>query len=241
MEQLNVSGLKRNPDIIKSKLKKIGKSLIANENLKVIFPERFVDKDLAIIGSTVRVVGIYIIVDDDGNYAVSNMPVFIELTPNSTSNIEIEGTINRILYFEKGMSYIENTDLMVDSRFLYDLFDDIYIKGNVPWFLDYEDVINIFSLTSKYSGSDIGDDPLSLEIITSIISRSKSDRKQYFRNSLGNTKSNSKPSYTGLMNIYYTFDNTVSKLVGSYYTQGITSAIIEKETEPTRIEEILRS
>jgi len=243
MDKLNISGLKRNPDIIKKCFKKVGKSLVVTKSIRVIFPDRYNNIDLALIGKTTRVVAIYAILDDEGNYAISNLPIFIELTPSNISDIDIDGNINKVLHFEAGEMYTPSSALVIDNRFLYDLFNEFYINGRIPWFMDYSDAISIFEKTKKYANSDLGENPITMEILSSIIARPKGNLNIFYRQKIKSIKDivANKPEYIGLMNIFYTFDNTVSKLVGSYYSKGVSSAIVNKETSTTKIEEILRS
>lgn len=237
MDSLNISGLKRNPEAIKKAFKTIGNTLVVTKNLRVIYPERYNNIGLSILGSTVRVISIFAILDDNGNYAVSNVPIFIELTPSNVGEISVGNEINKVLYFDEGSVYTENTNLVMDDRFLYDLFNEFYIAGHIPWFMNYNDVINIFAETRKYAGSSLGDNPMTMEILAAVLARSPKDKTIFYRQ----TDMKNKPDFVGLMNIYFTFDNTVSKLVGSYYSQGVSSAIINKEQESTKIERILRS
>lgn len=125
----------------------------------------------------------------------------------------------------------------MNDSFLYDLFDEFFIKGNIPWFLDYDDVNDLLLETKKYAGSNIGKNPLAFEILTSIIARDPNDKKQFFRK-LDNTKK--KPTYVGLNNIYYSYTTTGARLVGGYYGPGVTAAVVDKEEEASYIEKILK-
>lgn len=243
MDTLNISGLNRNPDVIKKSLVKIGNSLVTKKNLRVIFPDRYNDINLAIIGSTVRLVSIFAIIDDNGNYSVANLPIFVDLSPSNIGDIEVDGIMNKVLYFEEGSVFMENIDLMVDNRFLYDLFNEFYISGKIPWFMNYDDTMKIFEKTKKYANSDLGENPITFEILASIISRLPSNKAVYYREAITSVSdiAKTKPNYVGLMNIYYTFANTISKIAGNYFTQGLNSALVNKETEVTKIETMLRA
>jgi len=240
MESLNTSGLKRNPDAIKKCFKTIGGSIIATKDIRLIFPERYINKNIATVGSTVRVVSIYAILDNEGNYAVSNVPVMVELTPSNIGEIEASG-INKVCYFEKDSVFAPKNTLIKDDKFLYDLFDEFIINGNVPAFMNYEDISNIIAQARKYAGQGIGDNPVAMEILASIISKSKENDEHYMRQFIKNKGNNTKIKYIGLKNLYHTFDNTISKLVGNYYSTGVTTAILDKEEKTTNIEEILRA
>jgi len=237
MDNLNIAGLKRNPDAIKSAFKKVGDSLIVTKNLRVIYPDRYNNIGLSILGSTVRIISIFAIVDDNGNYAVANLPIFLDLTPTNVSEIAVGANINKVLHFEEGSVYTENSNLVIDDRFLYDIFNEFYIGGKIPWFMNYDDAISMLARTNKYAGSTLGDNPITMEILGAVIARFNKDKKVFYRQ----TDMKQNPDFVGLMNIYFTFDNTVSKIAGSYMSQGITSAIINKEDETTKIEEVLRA
>lgn len=243
MQPFNIKNLKRKPDLIKSCFKVIGNSITLNKNLSVIFPTRFINKHLAYMGDTVNVLGIFAIVDDDNNYAIMNIPAMIELTPNMSNEININDDPYMLLEFDQYGVFSNNTKLLQEDGFIYDLFDDFFIQGNIPWYLDYEDLSNILVLSQKYAGSRIGSNPLGLEILTSIAARINSDKTIFYR-TLSKDKEamkKQKPSYVALQNIYYTFSSTLAKTSGSYYKDGIVSAVVNKEKKKNKLEVILTS
>lgn len=240
---INIDNLKRDPDKIKKCFKKVGKSLVVTKDIKVIYPERYESKNLAIVDNVVRLVSIFAILDDSNNYAVNNLPIFINLTPSNIDHVTINDELYTVLEFEEGSTYTESTELVINNKFLYDLFNLFYTNGKIPWFMSYNDLINIFSKTEKYANSDLGNNPIITEILASIVAKAPNDKTLLYREILENNKKlleSIKPTYVGLMNPYYTFDNTVSKISGSYYTKGLMGALINKEKETTKIEEILR-
>jgi len=238
MDVIPIDNLKRNPDIIKKCFKKINSTIICTKDISIVFPERYINKNLANIGSVVKVVSIYAILDGEGNYAIVNKPIFIDLTPTNIKTVEIDGVNYKELIFEKYSTFTTNTNLVMLDKFMFDLFDMFFIQGKVPWYLNYEDVSKIFIESKKYANNNVGENILAFEILTSIIARDKNDKTKYFRK-VENKKS--KPVFIGLQNIWYTFDNTISKLVGAYFDKGITSALVNKEEKTTKLEEILRA
>lgn len=243
MQPFNIKNLKRKPDIIKSCFKIVGNSIILNKDLSVIFPTRFINKRLAYMGDTVNVLGIFAIVDNDNNYALMNIPAMIELTPSMSNEINIEDDPYMLLEFNQHDVFTANTRLLQEDGFIYDLFDDFFIQGNIPWYLGYEDLSNILILSQKYAGSRIGSNPLGLEILTSIAARVSSDKTIFYRTLSKDMEKmkKDKPSYVALQNIYYTFSSTLAKTSGSYYKDGIVSAIVNKEKKKNKLEVILTS
>ena len=109
--------------------------------------------------------------------------------------------------------------------------------------MNYEDLSNLFKLSSKYAGTNIGDNPLAMEVLASIIARDKNDKTVLFRK-LAKDMSvlrNNNPAFIALLNIYYSFTSTMSKLSGSYFKDGITSALVNKETESNAVEDMIKA
>ena len=239
--KLDPSILKHNPEAIKKLFSNKGDIVMANDDFYVIFPERYINKRLAIMGSTVKMLSIYAVVDKHMNYGVVVAPVFMEVGPINITNTIINGAVNKVLEFSKGSPFMLNRNLLKVESFMSDLFDEFFLQGRVPWYLTYEKLSDIFTEASKYAGSGIGRDPLAMEIITMIISRSKEDKMVSFRDIIKTSNTKEEPVYVGLNNVYYSYDNTLSKVMGGYMQQGITTAIVNKETETTKVSKVLRA
>ena len=242
METLQINKAVRNTKKIMDKVKVSKEITTALDDLYVIFPERYINRKLAFIDSEISVLSIYAIMDNKNNYAVVNAPIFQTLSPANINTVEVNGDKYKVLEFFKGGVMIPNNTCIIRAEFLYDIFDEFFIKGYIPWFLSYEDISNIFERAQEYSGSNIGSNPLIFEILTSVISRSPRNKKIYMRHLLTEAnKHKLTPVYVGLNNPYYSFDNTGAKLMGSRFTAGLNVAIVEPETKTSATSEILRS
>jgi hypothetical protein len=242
METLQISKATRNSKKIMEKIKVSKELTTALDDLYIIFPERYINRKLAFIDSEISLLSIYAIMDNKNNYAVVNAPIFQTLTPANVDTMEINGETYKVLEFFKGGVMIPNNTCVIRAEFLYDIFDEFFIKGYIPWFLSYEDISNVFEKAQEYAGSNIGSNPLIFEILTSVISRSPKNKKIYMRHVLNeNNKHKIIPEYVGLSNPYYSFDNTGAKLIGSRFTAGLNVAIVEPETKTSATSEILRS
>jgi len=243
MDTLDVKKLKRNPTAINKSFKIIGSSTVTKEELYVLIPARYESKNLVVYKDKVRVISVYCIVNGNGDYAVINVPVFAELSPIKISNVDIDGQVYKMLHFEKDSIFIENNTLVRQDSFMYNLFNEFYIQGKIPWFLNYSDVGKIFKSAKKFADSNIGNNIVALDMLTSVICRSTKNSKLYFRQDI-KTKEDvlkQEPLFVGLLSIYHSFNNTTNKLVGSYLAEGINSALIDHEEESTNIEDILRA
>ena len=238
MENIDVSGLKRRPDVIKSYFNVKGNITTVNEDVIVVFPERYINRKLVIMGTNVSVVSCYAIIDNNNNYAVCSAPIFQTLSPTNMSDSVMNGVKFKVLYFDKGSVFIPNNKLIVRDSFIYELFDEFFVQGKIPWYINYTDISNLFLEADKYAGSRVGDDPLIYEILTSIISRSKDDKKEYFKN---NITEDLQPAYVGLNNPYYSFNNTGARIIGSRFGTGLNVALVEPEKKTSETTDILRS
>lgn len=244
MDKYKKSNFKRNPEVIKSYFKVIKDITICTKELKVIFPERFITKEFVFMGSTVRALNIFAIVDEDNNYAVAMAPIFIELAPYNVSDVMIDNDLNKVLHFRKDDVFIVNNTCVITDGFIYDLFDEFYVKGNIPWFMNYSDVSKILLESKKYAGSNIGDNPLTFEILAANISRTREDKNEFIRHHLPNGKIDVEKldvAYVGLNNIYYSFDSTGASLFGGYAKSGMVKSLVNPEETSTTTMDILRS
>jgi len=241
METYSSSRFKRSSTIVDTLIKQKDGMLLCLDDFRVVFPERYINQELAVMGSTVRTINIFAIIDSKNNYCVALAPIFIDLTPSNIIDIEIDNVIHKCLTFDKGSTFTNNTSLLKTGDFLYNLFDEFFIKGKIPWFIDYNDISDLLIESSKYTGSGIGDNPIAYEILASVISRKAGDKNIKFRHTLKNNSGDTKPEYVGLNNIYYSYDNTAGKLVGGYYGAGVTAAVVVKETQTTVVADLLRA
>lgn len=240
MLDINIKNLKHNPKAINNVLKQTSDLVLAKDDLMVLFPAKFINKELAIVGSTVRVVSILCIIDSKNNYAVMTAPIYSELTPDKIDDTVIDGELYKVLHFPEDSVFMNGTKLVMSDNFLYDLFDMFYTKGEIPFYLDYENASEIFLESKKYCGNNIGGNSCLFEIITAIVGRNDKNKTEYWRHVLNQKKKGCELYYVGLSDIYYAFDNTGSKLIGAYFEQGLVNAVSNKETKPTNTVKVLR-
>jgi hypothetical protein len=243
MNKRSTQGLKRDPGLYKRLLTKTKSGqIIVNDDCVVLFPERYLNKNLAVIDSEIKVLGIFAILDTKGKYSVCNIPAYLSLSPSNTLDTKMDDILFKELEFKKDSIFMDGSKIVKTEEFVFKLFDEFFIRGNIPWFMDYEDLSSIFRYGKKYAGTNLGNDPVTWELLTSVASRNPEDRLEYFRTIIKNVNDkNKKPAYTALLSIYYSFNNTVNKLVGSYMDKGITSALVNPSENVENVEKLLRA
>jgi len=218
--------LKRDAKKVSSKLALTKDGYVATSPLRVVIPKRYLDVGMMTIDTSVKTLGVFIIVDDSYNYSLTSIPLTIELTPYKIDTIDITGKDHMVLYFNKDDIVIPEPNLISTSDHVFPMLDDFLVKGNRPFFLNYEDLPNIFSLVRKYTGSDMADDITSITVLNSITARHADNT--YYR------VDPSKPiKYIGLNDPINRYNDTFSKLTSNYLKKGVIAAINRPEQSGT--------
>jgi hypothetical protein len=238
---LYTSKLKHNPKAISKLYSNKGDSVVASDTFYIMFPERYINKGLATMGTSVKLLSVYAIVDKNMNYGVITAPVFMDIIPTNVTSVMVDGVVNKVLEIGKGETFILNRNLIKSATFMYDVFDEFFLQGKVPWYISYDKLSDLFAESKKYANSDIGSDSIAIEIITSIVSRSIKDPLVSYRESIKSSSSGNKPKYVGLNNVFYSYDNTLSKVMGGYMQLGVTISIVNRESKSTKVSTLLRA
>lgn len=242
-EIIRIESLKRDPDRIKSYLKIIKTSTVTTQPLRMIFPTRYEEIGLAKIDMVCDVFNVTAILDNEDNYAVVIAPVIGKYLPSRVGYVMVEDEQYTCLYFEEGDTILPNNTMVASDDCIYPMFQEFYIKGKLPWYLNYEDVSNIMLETAKYADSRTGNNPLTIEILTSIMARAKENKQIYYKSTVTKRDDIFKksPSYIGVSDIRYSYDTTSSKIIGGYFKEGVINAIVAPETETSKVADLLRS
>ncbi len=237
MEHIIVNKLKHNPEAIKSCFRISNNMTVVTKDIKIVFLESFLHKELAEIGDVVTLIGLYGIIDENDNYATCIAPGFQKLTVNRIGDTTCDdGNLYKVLYIDKDSVMLESNDLVVGDNQIYFIYDQFYVKGKIPFYISYDQLPKLLSDADIFCGTGLGNDRHVFEILSSIVARGK-DKSVYYRNSpeFGKVP----PKYTSLSNIYYSLKSSSSKIIGGHYGAGISAAILNPETESSVLENLL--
>jgi hypothetical protein len=220
-----------------------GGQVITKANCKIQVPVRFSEIGLGQIGIDTFAYGLFPIIMEDGNYALMNVTALVELDPFKLEIIEIDDVQYHEFSFEAGQVVIKTTNLLQKETLMYNILDELIFKGKIPWYVAYEDLGKIFDSAKKHAKSNVGNIPETIEFIAAMVCRSKEDRTKYIRTVANTYKdtSLSQISYVPLKSVFYAVNSTVNKLTGSYFSDGIVSALVNPTTKVEKIESILRA
>lgn len=229
------------------------KRVVAKKEIKIYIPSRFEERNLAELGTETHIVGIYAMVVDNTYYAVSNINAMIRIEPSATLQVKIDGVDHYEFTFRPGDTVFTSLNLVKKDTLVYRIYDEIFSKGRVPWYMNYSDLGHIFDTASKHAGANIGQQVEVTELLVSMIARDRVDRTKYFRFSLKEAQeqakgkleginawmARNKPAFIPLKSVYYAATNTTNKLAGSYFSSGVVSALVSPSDRVERIEALL--
>lgn len=243
MRHLSTKDLKRNPKKVMDKIIQTDSSMLASEDMSIIFPSRWLDNaaNLARIDITVSILGILCFMDKDNNYTVTKVPTRITCNPNRITDVTIDDVLYKEMHFSRGEQLIVNRDIVKDNGDLFTVFSEFYFKANIPFYIKENELTQVFINADKFAGSKVGQNSMALELMTSIVAKSKDDLNIPFRIAI-NKNPNAEVQFVNLLNPYYTFKSTFGRISGSYAKQGRLAALVDPSTNTeNKIEQILRA
>lgn len=218
-------------------------SVITKTGCKVYFPTRFVDRSLAEIGVNNLCIGLFPIVVEDKYYSLVSVNSMLHLMPSEITKITYQDMEYYELTFVRASIVLQSLALVKDDVVLYRLYEELFSKGKIPWYVGYEDLGKLYETAAKFAGSSVGSNPEVIQLLTSLVSRDKNDRARYYRTTVESRKDlvDKPPVFIPLRSVFWAATNTVNKLAGSYFSDGVTSALLNPSSRVEPIEAILRA
>ena len=217
--------------------------VLTKKACRIQIPARFTEIGLGEIGINTFSYGFFPIIFDTDEYCVLNVCAMVELVPYKLLIVNIDEVDYYEFHFDAGQVVIKTTDLVKKETLMYNVFDEFVFKGKLPWYAEYEDVGKLFDTAKYHADSNVSQNVEVIEFIASMISRSKEDRTKYIRlfaDSYDDVKLE-KVDFVPLKSVFYSVSSTLNKIAGSYFTDGVTSALVQKSEKAEKIERIIRS
>lgn len=237
-----IPNLIRDPDYVISKLvEHEDGSIVTTVPCTIQIPESFADKNLAVIGGEVFVFGFFPIIMGD-RYSVNKTIAMMRICPSSTQKIVVQDTPYIEFAFEPGDKLIYTTALVVTDTLTYYMYDQFVAKGNIPWYMNYNDMANMFETAQEHAGVNLGGRSI-IELIISTIARDPDDMTRLYRHIYTRPEDlvNKPPVTVPFRSVIWNTSDTTSKLNGAYYDHGINSALVNQSESVEMIEELLRA
>lgn len=217
--------------------------VLTKAKCKIQVPVRFSEIGLGQIGIETYTYGLFPLILESGDYAVCNVTALFELNPSKLAMVTIDEVEYHEFHFDAGTVVFKSTDLVKRETLIYNVFDEFIFKGKIPWYVEYDDVGKLFDTAKKHAGSNVGNNAEVIEFVASMISRNKDDRTKFLRETIKSYKDTTidKIDYVPLASVFWSVNSTMNKLAGSYFNDGVTSALVNPSERAHKIEKILRA
>ena len=202
------------------------------KKLTIEFPQWYESKELLTLGDETYLYGVFALIVDDV-YTVSTIPTLIKTTPVVINEITKDDEQYLQFVYGDNKPFIDNTSVVKHELLSYNMFSSFFLNANIPWFIEYEDLVRIMDNLPNYAKSNLGINWIANELVVSFITRYKEDKRIFHRHKL------KEYDYVDLNDVYYSAISTINKLAGNYFTESIVSALVQKEVEPTKLEQMV--
>lgn len=215
--------------------------LVTKKGCKIYIPARFLEKNLAQVSPEKYICGICAIVVENEYYGVLMVNAMVGIDPSSTNHVEFDGDEYLEFVFDPGSVVINNLNLVQTDTLTYRIYDEFLSNGRVPWYVGVEDLARVYETAKEHADANVGQQHEITELIVSLIARDPDDRSKYRRQTLKDkSELISKPSvFIALRSVHWSATNTVNKLGGNYFDEGVRSAIISPASRVEAIEDLL--
>lgn len=240
---MDIKALVRDADRVREHLMELEDgSIVTNKECKIHVPERFTAKKLAVLGSEVFIFGFFPIIMEDEYYAVNNTIAMMRICPSSTKRVVVDGNPYFEFSFEPGDKVIYTTALVVTDTLTYYMYDEFVAKGNIPWYMNYYDIVNMFETAQEHAGVNLGSRSV-IELIISTITRDPTDMTRLYRHVLQSPEFAvaNPPVVIPFRSVIWNTSDTTSKLNGAYFGEGINSALVNESESVEVLEELYRT
>jgi len=229
---------KRDKGKIMSFLKETENSIITNENLRIVFPTRWININLASIGSEIKILAVFLIMteDEEGYYDVIIKPTRIMTEPSSIETVVHEENEHTVLLYNKGDTIIKSLKLIMTDEYIYDVFKETSEDGHFPFYVNPQEfAVKFYGNLKKYTRSTTVDNSTGIEIPISINSRDPNNLTVYRRHT-ATKKEDLFDCAVVPLSSKANSTNNMSAVGGSYLRQGMTGALINKNMEESTLE-----
>jgi len=206
------------------------------DDLYVYIPQRYSVHDLLFIENDVRTIGIFEVKINNESYPLL-LPAMLTMCPSDTYRQKIDEVEYWTLVFKRGDIFIKNRTLIKQSFIVPAIFEEYLVNGNIPKFFRYKDLAVLFDEAQKTCGINLGVSHVVLELLYSHLSRDRNNLTKQYRY----TDQNELPYYIGLKSVAYATNSATSKIIGSYFADGLNSAIVNPSEKHYTVEDMLRS
>lgn len=236
---MEITELVHNPDNVKKALTlSEDGSVVANRNLSIHIPQRFVENGLAEITDFVHTAPILGIILDN-QYCCFTAMLKMKMFPTDIQDISVKGVKYINMQFYKGDTVFENINAPIDPSMSYYYFMEFVNYAKIPWYMDYFAHSSLFDSAAFELGKRVGVTPQVMRVLCSIIYRDPDDLEKAYRGSKA-MKEGRPPVIVGLNNPSMLINDSFARLIGGYLSDNLLAGIIKPSDKITQMDKLMR-
>jgi hypothetical protein len=222
-------------------IKTSGSQIITRKACRIQVPVRFSTRGLGQVGIDTLTLGCFPVIFDDDTYSLLSVCALVQLNPFKTITVTVDDVEYHEFHFRENDVVFKSSEVVKNESIMFNIFDEFFIKGNVPWYVGYEDLCKLFDTAKSHGGSNVAKNLKTLSFLASIITRAKSMREKYIRTTARTYAdiTSEHVEYIPLNSVFYAVNSTVNKLSGNYFKDGVVSALVNPTVRKDKIESIL--
>ena len=164
------------------------------------------------------------------------LPCMLHMLPSSSRRAVIDDIEYNVFEFQKGDKFLITRTALKEDYLAYAMYNEFMTMGRFPKFLDYNNTAFLFDTAEKVCGVNLKTPHSIFEMIYAHLARDKKDLTKKYRH----TDMKDLPYFLGTKNVSVALDSTSSKLLGSYFSDGLNSALLNPVENQSPLEDLLR-
>lgn len=234
--------MKRDPKVVYKSIVMRNEEIIAVKPMSIQFPKRYVQGGFALLGNPTILLGKVAWIHD-GCYAVSGICAPFRSEPTAIREVMVGDDPYMQLDYEPGARVMTNTNLVQMNQLMYDINHEFIDKGKLPWYIDYDELGALFKDSKYHANMQVGDNIGVMHIIYSTIFRDDKNKRTYYRQVLRSRDDLGVKPYSiiPMRTVSYGATNTIAKLLGSYFDENVTGALVNPAERLDDLDKLLRA
>jgi hypothetical protein len=238
---MDIRGLKRDAGAAKRNILVRGDEMVAKVPCKIVIPARYIERGLGTLEPEVYVISIYAMIFEDNTYTIAQAPSLMRLTPTDVQDIVIEEEPYVEFSFAKGAVICPNLNLVMRNEMIYYVYNEFTAKGNMPWFMGENDKTIPYENAPRFCGVNVGANPSIMQMVHSSTTRVANNKAVQLRHAVRTPKELAAVEAVtiALRSIIWGPTNTPARIIGSYFKEGLTTALVNPSEIKEPIEDML--
>lgn len=236
---------KRDPQAVsKNFAKNAAKQVICKNACRIQVPKFFFEHGLGEIGLDTRIFGFFPVILETGQFALVNTMAMFQIAPTRTSIITVDDVEYYEFFFAKDSVIFRTTALLAESKIAFEVLQNFFFMGRVPWYVGYDDHGKLFDTAPKFASFGAVKSPVTIEFLTAMVARKAgANNNEFLRNQIKTIADGEvgNVDWVPMSSVMVSVRSPLNKIAGAHAQDGIISAIIAPSKKVGAVERIVRA